>query len=95
MKKANHRNLLVKPKVKIKKFKQSFVRTARTSGGVLTLEKLEKRIKELERQKEILWPPFLMDINPTTLDPRCLHNGCDHENNLACNLYCPHCAPRC
>lgn len=59
------------------------------------LKELEERIKKLEeKNKQVLptFPSFPREEIP--LDPLCLHNGCHHERNPFCNLYCPHCAPR-
>lgn len=55
------------------------------------VEKLRKDVQRFEDTR------FFMDKYTVTaeLDPECLHNGCNHEENFACNLYCPHCQPRC
>lgn len=40
-------------------------------------------------------PPVWPEIRPQRyigLDSECAHNGCHHERNPVCNLYCPHCS---
>lgn len=59
------------------------------------VEELEKRIKELETPSLPDWSKYQQPTRMMMFDPECLHNGCQHERNPVCNLYCPHCAPRC
>lgn len=62
-------------------------------------------IKRLEKQIDILTEmlslkklsePIMISAEGTNVrDLQCLHNGCNHDKNPVCHLYCPHCGPVC
>lgn len=57
------------------------------------IQEIEERISRLEQQNHPY--PFVGGhIRQIMLDPECLHNGCNHEKNPVCHLYCPHCSLR-
>lgn len=58
------------------------------------IEKLEERVKKLEELQKVVFPVYPYNNTPFQLDSECLHNGCRHDINPVCNLYCPHCSPR-
>ena len=60
------------------------------------LEKQNEVLIEMLRMKE-LSKPMIFPVGTLIkgLDSECLHNGCNHERNPICNLYCPHCGPTC
>ena len=61
----------------------------------MKIEELERRIKELEDRELQDYPAMRSGMAKMQFEEGCLHNGCRHEINPACNLYCPHCSPRC
>lgn len=54
------------------------------------VKKLEKKFRELEKNSS---SPLGKRLN--IFEPECLHNGCSHNKNPVCMLYCPHCSPMC
>ena len=58
------------------------------------IKELEKRIEELEKKQPIN-PFYSVPMGETMFPPECLHNGCGHDRNLTCVLYCSHCGPMC
>lgn len=60
---------------------------------------LKEQIQQLERRVALLEAMLVLQPNQITttgtykFDPECLHNGCNHEKNPVCHLYCPHCQP--
>jgi len=57
-------------------------------------QELEERIKRLEELQRLPYLP-VKNIPKFMFDPECLHNGCGHDRNPVCHLYCPHCSPMC
>lgn len=63
---------------------------------------LKEQIQQLERRVALLEAMLVLQPNQITttgtytpkFDPECAHNGCHHEKNPVCNLYCPHCSLR-
>lgn len=59
------------------------------------IKQLKKRVKKLEDQNKPTKFNQPYYLNMPKADISCLHNGCNHERNPVCNLYCPHCSPIC